>query len=280
MNPKGSIRWIATIVLIFTALQLIACAPAPVAKAKIAPSKLEPIEGTDFKRVVLTEKASERVDIQTVAVRAGLADRVRSIGGEVVARPTKPAAMTTPAADTAVDAQAADLSRVWVRVNLTESELNQVDRGQPARVLPLGTGDDEEDGDDEETGLEAELDDDIDGIDDAEETASPEGSASLYYAVDNPDNVLAQGQPVFVKLALAGSGTERKIVPFEALLYGVHGETWVYTNPEPLVFVRAPVTVDYIEDDLVFLSEGPPVGTEVVTVGGSLLYGAETGVSK
>jgi hypothetical protein len=276
---KYSVRWIVAIIVVFAAVQLAACAPAPVAKAKIAPSKLEPIEGTNFKRVVLTEKAAERVDIQTVAIRAGLADRVRSIGGEVVARPTKPAAVTTPAADTAVDAQATDLSRVWVRVNLTESELNQVDRGRPARVLSLASGD-EEDSDNEETGLEAELDEDINGVDDAEETARHEGSASLYYAVDNPDNVLAQGQPVFVKLTLAGSGTERKIVPFEALLYGVHGETWVYTNPEPLVFVRAPVTVDYIEDDLVFLSEGPPVGTEVVTVGGSLLYGAETGVSK
>jgi len=275
---KYSVRWIVAIIVVFAAVQLAACAPAPVAKAKIAPSKLEPIEGTNFKRVVLTEKAAERVDIQTVAIRAGLADRVRSIGGEVVARPTKPAAVTTPAADTAVEAQATDLSRVWVRVNLTESELNQVDRGRPARVLSLAA-DDEEDSDDKETGLEAELDDDINGVDDAEETASPAGSASLYYAVDNPGNVLAQGQPVFVKLTLAGSGTERKIVPFEALLYGVHGETWVYTNPEPLVFVRAPVTVDYIEDDLVFLSEGPPVGTEVVTVGGSLLYGAETGVS-
>jgi hypothetical protein len=123
-------------------------------------------------------------------------------------------------------------------------------------------------------------DDDIDGVDDAEETESSSGSASLYYSVVDPNNALAPGQPVFVKLTLTGSGTERKIVPFTALLYGVHGETWVYTNPEPLTFVRAPVTVDYIEDGQAFLSEGPSVGTEVVTVGGSLLYGAETGVSK
>jgi hypothetical protein len=286
---KHSIRWMTAIILIIAGLQFAACAGTPVATEKTAPSKVEPIEGSDFKRVVLTEKAAERLDIQTVAVRAGLADRVRSIGGEVVARPTKPAAtpapalersasagVTTPAADAALDAQAADLSRVWVRVNLTESELNTVDRGQPARVLPLAN--DEEDG--EEAGLEAELDEDIDGIADTEETAGPAGSASLYYVVDNPDNVLAPGHPVFVKLTLTGSGTERMIVPFAALLYGVHGETWVYTNPEPLVFVRAPVTVDYIDDDLAFLSEGPPIGTEVVTVGGSLLYGAETGVSK
>jgi hypothetical protein len=279
MDPKGSIRWIVAMVVIIAALQLASCAPAPAATVKTAPSKIEPIDGSDFKRVILTEKAAERLDIQTVAVRSEPATRVRRVGGQVVALPTQPAAVTAPTADTVVEAQAADLSRVRVRVNLSQSELNQVDRGAPARVLPLA--DDEEDNDGEEAGLEAEPDD-LGGIDDAEEAEGPGGSTPLYYSVANPPsgNALVPGQPVFVRVTLTGDGTERKIVPFAALLYGVHGETWVYTNPEPLVFVRAPVTVDYIEDNLAFLSEGPPAGTEVVTVGGSLLYGAETGVSK
>jgi hypothetical protein len=279
---KYSIRWIAAVVLIFAALQLIACGPAPAAAGKIAPSKLESIEGSDFKRVVLTEKAAERLDIQTVAVRSEAATRVRQVGGQVVAPPAEPAATLGNAlegsASAGVTTSAADNGRVRVRVNLSQSELNQVDRGQPARVLPLD--DDEEDVENEEAGLEAEPDDGPNGIDDAEEIEGSAGSTPLYYSVANPNHALAAGQPVFVKLTLTGSGTERKIVPFTALLYGVHGETWVYTNPEPLAFVRAPVTVDYIEDELAFLSEGPPVGTEVVTVGGSLLYGAETGVSK
>lgn len=74
--------------------------------------------------------------------------------------------------------------------------------------------------------------------------------------------------------------SERKIVPYSAVLYGLQGETWVYTNPEPLVFVREEVIVDYIEGELVALMEGPEVGMQVVTVGASLLYGAEVGVSK
>lgn len=69
-----------------------------------------------------------------------------------------------------------------------------------------------------------------------------------------------------------------KVVPYAAVIYGVHGETWVYTNPEPLVYVRAPVTVEYIEGDLAVLLEGPPVGTAVVTAGGAELFGAESGV--
>jgi hypothetical protein len=263
---KASIRWIVALVVIFTALHLAGCAQAPASSKKVAPSKLEPIEGSEFKRVILTEKAAERLDIQTVAVRAEPATRVRRVGGQVVALPSEPS--TT----------AAQPGPLRVRVNLSENELNQVDRSRPARVLALD--DDEEDG--EEAGLEAEPDDDLGGMDDAEETEGPAGSKPLYFSVASPlsGDTLAEGQPVFVKLTLTGDGTERKIVPFAALIYGVHGETWVYTNPEPLAFVRAPVTVDYIEDGQAFLSEGPPVGTQVVTVGGSLLYGAETGVSK
>lgn len=274
---KHSIRFVTAIVLLAAALQLAACAPIPVATEKIAPSKLEDIEGSDFKRVVLTEKAAERIDVQTLPVRAEQVARVQRVGGVIVA---SPAARGAPA-EAVVEAQAADLSRVWARVQLSASELDRVDRTQPARVLPLGA-DDEEDDDEEEAGLEAELDDDLDETGDSEETARTAGSASLYYVVNNPaeGKALVPGQPVFVELTLQGSGAEQLVVPFAAVLYGVNGETWVYTNPEPLVFVRAPVTVDYIVGDSVFLSDGPSVGAQVVTMGGSLLYGAETGVSK
>jgi hypothetical protein len=276
---KSVIRWTAVLVLIVTAVQLAACAGTPAAKEKVAPSKLEPIEGSDFKRVVLTEKAAERLDIQTAAVQTEPATRQRRVGAVVVEFPTGPTQITASDEITATaEMTGTELSRVWVMVNLSESEANQVDRSQPARVLLL-TEDDEEDSDEEEAGLEAEPDDDVGGTEDEEE-AAPTGSTSLYYSVDNTDSTLTPGQPVFVELTLTGSGIERKVVPFAALLYGTHGETWVYTNPEPLVFVRAPVTVDYIDDEVAFLSEGPDVGTEVVTVGGSLLYGAETGVSK
>lgn len=74
--------------------------------------------------------------------------------------------------------------------------------------------------------------------------------------------------------------SEHKAVPYSALIYGLQGETWVYVNPEPLVYIRQDIVVDYIEDDWVALVEGPEIGVPVVTVGASLLYGAEVGVSK
>jgi len=76
------------------------------------------------------------------------------------------------------------------------------------------------------------------------------------------------------------NGNEVKMVPYAAVLYGLNGETWVYTNPEGLVYVRDVIVVDHIDDDMVILEQGPEAGTPVVTVGVSLLYGAEVGVSK
>ena len=70
------------------------------------------------------------------------------------------------------------------------------------------------------------------------------------------------------------------IIPYAAVLYGLNGETWTYTNPEPLVFVRQSIVIDHIEGDNAFLSEGPDTGTAVVIIGVAELYGAEVGVKK
>lgn len=70
-------------------------------------------------------------------------------------------------------------------------------------------------------------------------------------------------------------GAKRKVVPYAAVLYDARGETWVYTNPEPLVFVRHAIHIEYIRGDRAVLSQGPPTGAAVVTVGAAELFGAE-----
>jgi hypothetical protein len=74
------------------------------------------------------------------------------------------------------------------------------------------------------------------------------------------------------------AGATRRVVPYSALVYDAEGNTFVYTNPEPLVFVRAAVTVDRIDGEFVILTEGPKAGTKVASVGGALLLGTESGV--
>ncbi len=72
-----------------------------------------------------------------------------------------------------------------------------------------------------------------------------------------------------------GETTLRRVVPYAAVLYDVNGGAFVYTSPEPLTFVRAPIAVDYIKGDVAVLSDGPSSGTAVVTVGSAELFGAE-----
>ena len=70
------------------------------------------------------------------------------------------------------------------------------------------------------------------------------------------------------------------VVPYSAVIYDIQGHAWVYTNPEPLTFVRAPIVIDRIEGDQAFLLEGLQTDAPIVTVGVAEIYGAETGVSK
>ena len=67
--------------------------------------------------------------------------------------------------------------------------------------------------------------------------------------------------------------------PYAALIYDGTGATWVYTSPAPLTFVREPVVVNRVEDDEVWISEGPLPGTEVVTTGSTEVYGAELDIA-
>lgn len=133
-------RWLV-IVVVLVAVGLSACGPTTTTVDKIVPSQLEPIEGTDLSRVILTEKAAERIGVETVTA----------------------------------------------------------------------------------------------------------------------------------------SGTS---VPYAAIIYDTEGNTWIYTNPEPLTFLRVPVVVDYIEGDTAMLAKALDAEMNVVTVGVAELYGTETGVSK
>ncbi|MGB8983243.1 MAG: hypothetical protein WCC12_15315 [Anaerolineales bacterium] len=74
-----------------------------------------------------------------------------------------------------------------------------------------------------------------------------------------------------------GSG---RVVPYSAVIYDIEGNTWVYTNPAPLTYVRAPIVISRIEGDQAFLSQALETDDPIVTMGVIEIYGAETGVSK
>jgi hypothetical protein len=72
--------------------------------------------------------------------------------------------------------------------------------------------------------------------------------------------------------------SDQKIIPYASVVYDLKGAAWVYTNPEPLTYVRHSVTIEVIRGDDVYVTDGPPAGTPIVVVGVAQLYGAEKGV--
>jgi hypothetical protein len=77
-----------------------------------------------------------------------------------------------------------------------------------------------------------------------------------------------------------GPNAARRVVPYAALLYDVNGEAWVYTVSKPLSFVRQRLVVDYVTGEFAVLSDGPQLGTSVVTKGAAELYGTELNAGK
>lgn len=245
-------RWMA-VGLIMAGLLLSACGQASSAVAeKPQAAKVTPIEGTELSSVELVPEAAKRLGIQTAPVREEQVSRKRIVGGQVEAMP-------------AAEALPADRQQILIRVSLTAGDMSKVDRARPARILPLALGA-------ETTGVTAKPVTTLGGGN------SKDAAPALYYAVDGAKHNFTAGQRVRVELPLAGSTARRRVVPYASVIYGLHGETWVYANSQPLTFVRESITVDYIEGDMAVLSEGPAANTEVVTAGAAELLGTELGV--
>jgi hypothetical protein len=243
--------WLGLVLVMIAVLGLAACGESP---TRENPDPVELIDqGDGFNLVILTEKAAERLDIQTDTVREEQLSVTRSFGGEVTEVNSGSGAM--------------------VMVSLTANEMGMIDADIPALVFPLGS-DDAEDSD-EAAGFSAELDE-LPGMDDAEDN----GVANLIYLVKDSNTGLVTGQRAIVEVSFKGNQGPRLSVPTAALLYGLNGETWIYINTEGLQFLRVPVVVDYIMGDTVVLVEGPAAGTKVVVVGVPELHGADTGVGK
>jgi hypothetical protein len=71
----------------------------------------------------------------------------------------------------------------------------------------------------------------------------------------------------------------RKVAPYDALIYGPEGKTYVYVATGALSFERQEVAVDRIEGNRALLARGPRPGTQVVTSGATEVYGTELEIS-
>jgi hypothetical protein len=251
----------------------------PVGKSPVV--TFESIPGSTAKRVILAQRAAERLGIETGKVGEEAIASRQMVGGLVI--PPIPLselqAQRQPAAGSfggfgkvasapkpvTAPVKASANGEVWVLVTLSPAEWERLAKDKPARLLSLATRENSGNG---KGVLALPL-----GIPPQEDIKR--SMLTLYYKVPGKDHGLTIQQRMRVELQLPGNEAKQKVVPYSAVYYDGKGAAWVYVNSQPLVFERQRIKVERIVGDLAVLAEGPPVGTPVVTVGAALLYGTE-----
>jgi len=82
-----------------------------------------------------------------------------------------------------------------------------------------------------------------------------------------------------IRTAAVRKAAGRLVVPAAAVFVDPKGHWWVYSNPEPLVYVRHRVGLDRQAGGRAYLKSGPEVNTLVVTVGVPELFDTEVGLA-
>jgi hypothetical protein len=305
--------------LVFTAVAQAAPSPTAGPPGKNPAVTLEPIAGTNVKRVILTAKAAERLGIATSPVQEQPITRRQMVGGLIIAAAestpeVKPpaggfgafgAATTGPATGSgtggfaqrasasaagggfvvqSADAKAQPVGErqsapaasgtqlavlkpmpgsAWVSVTLTAGEWERVAKDKPARIVPLSTREP----------LKKEVLAQPAGLPPREDARR--SMLTVYYTLPGQDHGLTLNQRMRVELPLSGSNDKHRVVPYSAVYYDAKGNAWVYVNPKPYVYERQLVQVERVAGDVAAISEGPPVGTHVVSTGAAMLFGAE-----
>ena len=267
------------------------------------PAKVEPIQGSDVKRVVLTPKAAERLAIATAVVKEELVRRWLVVEGMVEVVPEDPAMTAAAATAQAAASGAAARVRVHIVSDLRQrlDDANQMQE-RIRTIVSLKDDDDDDDEDDVSKGkgkakkdkatspppaivipvgnsrrptrLPATPIQVVAAGDNAKATIGGVAPAQDY-EISATDHGLRPGQRVHVRVPHPDSGKPQKVIPYAAVLYDARGNSWIYTNPEPLVFVRHRIDVEYIEGDRAVLLQGPDTSAKIVTAGAAELFGVE-----
>jgi len=259
--------------------------PVAAAGAKSAAVKLEPIPDSKAKRVRLSAKAAERLGIEMGKVEEQPIVRRQMVSGLVMAASPEATAApklafgglgsfggfaqavavksVQPAAQPAPRKAAAAGEEAWIAVSLSPAEWDRLAKDKPARLFALATREQPA----------AKLLAEPSGMQPAEDVKRT--MLTTYYVVNGKDHGLTVNQRMRVELQLTGAEDSQKVVPYGALYYDARGAAWVYVSKEPLAFERQSVQVDRVVGNVAVLTDGPALGTSVVTVGAALLYGAE-----
>jgi membrane fusion protein, heavy metal efflux system len=178
----------------------------------------------------------------------GVVQRVSAVPGQTVAA-------------SAALLEIAHVDTLWVRVNVYAGDASQIDHAQHVSVTRLGDAGTPARG----TPVVAPLRGD-----------PAAASVELHYAVAQGQPALRPGERVLVELPMK-STTRGLVIPDAAVLYDIHGATWVYEDLGSNAYARRRVEVVRHAGDRAVVSRGISEGAKVVTTGAPELFGTEFG---
>ncbi len=206
-----------------------------------------------LKKVVGDADSGTAAPITIEAPEAGLVRTVSALPGQTV--PSGAALF-----------EVIDLSTAWVRVPLPVGDLDAIDRAAFAHIGKLSAP----------PGARPPNAKPVIAPPSANPLAA---TVDLFYELPNPDAKLFPGQRLGVSLPLADPA-DGPTVPWSAVVFDIHGGTWVYEQAAPHKYARRRVVVSHTAGADAVLAGGPPAGAVVVTAGVQQLFAAETGFVK
>jgi RND family efflux transporter MFP subunit len=224
------------------------------AQRKLAEEALRTAEARNqfLAGIELDEDSGQVVPRDIAAPVAGVLKSVESAPGEAVS-PGEPLLTLV------------QLHRLWIRVPIYAGQRRAIDTSAQASVNEYGRPA----ADARAASYAA-----------APPSADPQAATvDLYYEIDNADGLLYPGQKLAVTLAEQTTAAAL-VVPRSAVLYDIHGGTWVYEQTAPQTFVRRRVEVQFIDQERAILAQGPSAGAKIVTQGAAELFGTEFGIGK
>lgn len=276
-HPSFRIAALATVATLAIASAALAAGPA--GNGKSTEVSFEAIPGTTIKRITLSAKAAERLGIELAEVGEQDLTHSQMVGGLIVPpmqikpAPAGPLELASAEAGSFADfsapqpilapaTQAAD-GQVGLILTLSPAEWERMEKDAPAQIHLLPTRG-------QLAGKVVAKPSGIKPIEDFKRSM-----VRLYYKVDGTDHGLEAYERVRVELPLIGGSGKRTVVPYSAVHYDAKGQAWTYVSPAPLVYERRPIVIERIIGDTAVLTDGPPLGTRVVSVGAPMLHGTE-----
>jgi multidrug efflux pump subunit AcrA (membrane-fusion protein) len=178
----------------------------------------------------------------------GIVQRVSAVQGQTVAA-------------SAALLEIAQVDTLWIRVPVYAGDVDAIDATRPVAVGKLGATDPPKY---------------------ARRVTAPlkgdpaAASVDLYFELPGAGVSLRPGERVLVELPLR-STEKGLVVPVAAVLYDIHGDTWVYEDLGGNAYARRRIEVARHAGEHAVVTRGIGEGALVVTAGAAELFGTEFG---